>query len=204
MQVWNRRGALYPGVRGLDRVKEILAPLPVGMCVEGEFVRKDDCIYLFDITFVPPGFANVEAYFAEENRTVKQRPNKYFYPPAPAKTSRDHLLTLPPDDYILQCKKDVDRVFAFHPKNRSVDIRPLEYEHRFSILQDWLSEVQTDNLQLIPYVTSNFPAAYEKWRSEAAEGVVAKRLNSPYQSSPTKTEETQHWLKRRYIWDDQI
>jgi len=53
LEVWNRHGKRFPENRGLTEIRKILNDkLKPGTAVEGEWIRQQDTIYLFDVTFV--------------------------------------------------------------------------------------------------------------------------------------------------------
>jgi hypothetical protein len=203
MQIWNRHGKVLSNSQGKADLESVLNILPKGMMVEGEWVKKENALFLFDITYVPDNFLftpDEEQNLNEFNHPI--RDIKYHYLPAPDQTSYQNIMSLHPDDWMLQCKKDGNRVTAFHSKSHGIDIRLAPYEFRFGILRDWLCAVGNNSLKLIPYATFGFKEFYQECKDSGCEGVVAKRLNKPYQSQPNKNVVTRYWLKRRFKWDE--
>lgn len=198
-----------------------------GTEIEGEWCRKEGALYLFDMTFqsvsatkalslaaaIQKKVAKREAVFAghpARGRDVREFEVEvidhisYHYPPDPCEVSRAYIFNLAPDDWMLQVKKDGDRVLALKQpteKIKALDLRSLTYQFRFDVLRTLVAKWKNPAVRVIPYTRVNFPQFYYEWKEKGAEGVVAKNLNAHYLAGLQKRAITQSWAKRRFSWD---
>jgi len=73
MELWNKRGNRFPRSRGSEELMEFLsATLQPGTGVEGEWVRKNNTLYLFDVTHKPVDTAQTEhrSFTSQEARDL--------------------------------------------------------------------------------------------------------------------------------------
>jgi len=206
--IWNRRGNEFPSNRGGSEVMEILGERVMpGTAFEGEWMRSQGILYVFDVSFMPifiqdMSHTAVQAQLAELEIREEIR---YHYPPAPMKTSKEDILSLPPDDWVLDLKMNGDRVLTFvqpAPNYLARDLRCYTLDVRLNYLSQLVKAWDSPHIQTIPRATANLAQAYEDWKSlPGAEGVVAKKRDSIYQSGSKADIETANWRKYRYEWD---
>jgi bifunctional non-homologous end joining protein LigD len=89
--------------------------------------------------------------------------------------------------YPLTCK--AHDILEFDGK----DLKTWPYTERKALLQRLLSKVKT-TIEYVPYRTDLGPF-FEEVKQQEGEGIVAKRLDSPYQEMPDQNRRSWDWLK---------
>lgn len=188
LEVWSRHGRRLSAIRGSEELRAILEPvLPLGMCVEGEWIKKESCVYLFDLLCIP------------SKSGIKI---EYKWPPVLSKASTG-VIDYDPIEWRMESKKNGDRVIIFQQSRDSFSESLIDFsnQERFEKLSGLVKEINNAYVKLIPYTDDDFRGFYIQGKQTGDEGVVMKRRNSPYQAGCGRSIVTESWRKRRYSWD---